>query len=60
MRQVGPDSNPHALAVWALLAFVGLCGWPGCKAPATPDPGAVVIATAYGDALTVADLLAEA
>jgi hypothetical protein len=59
MRQAGPDSNPHALAVWALLAFVGLCGWPGCKAPATPDPGAVVIATAYGDALTVADLLAE-
>ena len=44
----------------ALLAgLTGLMGMPGCKAPEAPDPSAVVVATAYGDALTVADLLTE-
>ena len=59
MRRPGPESNPRALAGWALLGLIGLWGWSGCKAPETADPGAVVVATAYGDALTVADLLAE-
>ncbi|MEC8597601.1 MAG: hypothetical protein VXY61_04535 [Bacteroidota bacterium] len=59
MRRPGPESNPRALAGWALLGLIGLWGWSGCKAPETADPGAVVVATAYGDALTVANLLAE-
>ena len=59
MRRPGPESNPRALAGWALLGLIGLWGWSGCKAPETADPGAIVVATAYGDALTVANLLAE-
>ena len=31
----------------------------GCKAPEAPDPSSIVVATAYDDALTVADLQAE-
>jgi len=42
-----------------LAGLTGLMGMPGCKAPEAPDPSAVVVATAYGDALTVADLLTE-
>ena len=42
--------------VWTVLACVLILG---CREEAQPDPGAAVMATAYGDVLTLSDLLAE-
>ena len=43
-----------AVAILSALALLL-----GCKGPAPVNPGAVTVATAYGESLTVADLQAE-
>ena len=41
------------LCAWGLALFTG------CKDPEPVDPAAAIVATAYGETLTVGDLLAE-
>ena len=56
-------ASQMGLTRWTLLACVVgtvyILGSVGCKAPEAPDPSSIVVATAYGDALTVAELQAE-
>ena len=57
MHPAGPLSCPSA----GLLACLTACllSAAGCKGPDTASPSAVIVATAYGDVLTAAELKAD-